>query len=444
MRKIYYARTDEFWRKGEKYAFLEERQHVGGVEWQELQPDAKHNWLTEGLRDDYEKFLPLGSKESRTGRGTETIFRIFSNGLKSNRDIWVYNFDAAMLEENMKRSIETYNDHVSRWGRKPNQDKNIDDFIIYDGSKISWSRDLKLDVQRGKYAEFIKDKIRRAVYRPFTKTFVFTDKLFNEEVYSIPLILPTPAQEEENRIVSVVNEAQIPFSSQVTNYIPCLHYGGRQTQCFPFYIYDEDGTNRRENITDWALEKFRERYGDASITKWDIFHYVYAVLHHPVYRERYGANLKRELPRVPFVGASADIFRAFVEAGARLADIHVNYERQPEYPLEKVENPSAPLSWRVERMRLSKDRTRLVYNDFLTLAGVPPDAFEYRLGNRSALEWVVDQYQVSTDKRSGITNDPNRADDPQYVVRLVGQVVTVSLETVGIVRGLPGLEIDSA
>jgi predicted helicase len=183
------------------------------------------------------------------------------------------------------------------------------------------------------------------------------------------------------------------------------------------------------------LEKFRAQYGDGAITKWDIFHYVYALLHHPLYRERYAANLKRELPRVPF----APDFHAFARAGARLADIHVNYEHATEYPLERLEQKGVALDWRVERMRLSKDKQSLVYNEFLTLAGIPPEVYEYRLGNRSALEWVVDQYQVTIDKRSGITNDPNRADDPEYIVRLVGQVIAVSLETVKIVRELPAL-----
>ena len=438
MAKIYYARVDEFWRKEDKYAYLDEKQHVGNVEWQELQPDAKHNWLTEGMQTDYEGFIPLGSKEARTGRIAETIFKSFSNGLKSNRDIWVYNFDALTLEENMTRSIEAYNSEVSKWNRASKEKANIDDFITYDDSKISWSRDLKLDLQRGKFAEFSRDKIRHAVYRPFTKTHVFLNRVFNEEVYSIPSISPIPAVEQENRLICVVNEAQIPFSAQLTNCIPCLHYGGRQTQCFPFYTYDEDGANRRENVTDWALEKFRGEYGDSSITKWDIFHYVYGVLHHPVYRERYAANLKRELPRVPF----APEFRAFAEAGARLAELHVRYEEQPEFPLERVEQPGAALDWRVEKMRLSKDRRSLRYNDFLTLGGIPEEAFEYRLGNRSALEWVIDQYQVTTDKRSGITNDPNRPEDPSYIVRLVGQVVTVSVETQKIVRALPGLGIE--
>ena len=138
-------------------------------------------------------------------------------------------------------------------------------------------------------------------------------------------------------------------------------------------------------------------------------------------------------------GASADanVFRSFVQAGERLAEIHVQYEKQAEYPLTKTEKAGEKLDWRVVKMRLSKDKTSLIYNQFLTLSGIPAKAYEYRLGNRSALEWVIDQYQVSTDKRSGITNDPNRADDPQYIMRLVGQVITVSLETVKIVRALP-------
>ena len=210
-----------------------------------------------------------------------------------------------------------------------------------------------------------------------------------------------------------------------------------KAQCFPFYTYDEDGGNRRENITDWALDHIRAHYCDSTIAKWDIFHYVYGLLHHPGYLKRYQANLKRELPRIPF----AHEFRAFASAGSRLAQIHVGYEEQPEYRLGQIETPDMPLDWRVDKMRLSKDRTQLRYNDFLTLDGIPAEAFNYRLGNRSALEWIIDQYRVKTDKRSRIVNDPNRADDPQYIVRLIGKVISVSLETVKIVQGLPELGV---
>jgi predicted helicase len=223
----------------------------------------------------------------------------------------------------------------------------------------------------------------------------------------------------------------------MVNFIPNLTLTSVDAnQCFPFYIYSEDGSNRKENITDWSLTEFRSHYSDKKITKWDIFYYIYAILHHPLYRAKYAANLRRSLPRIPY----APDFSAFAEAGKRLADLHVNYETQKEYKLEFIENAKSKLDWRVEKMRLSKDKTRIVYNDFLTLAGIPAEAFEYRLGNRSALDWIIDQYQVSTDKRSGIVNDPNNPDDPEYIVKLVGKIITVSLETVKIVKDLPSLE----
>ena len=197
-----------------------------------------------------------------------------------------------------------------------------------------------------------------------------------------------------------------------------------------------DGSTRTENITDWSIDQFRTHYSDPSITNWDIFHYIYGILHHPGYREKYAANLRRELPRVPF----APDFRAFSDAGKRLAELHVNYERQEEYQLTEIEASGKPLDWRVTKMKLSKDKTWLVYNDFMTLADIPPEVYEYRLGNRSALEWIVDQYRVTTDTRSGITNDPNNEEDRWYIRSLIKKIVTVSLETVKIVKGLPEFE----
>lgn len=241
----------------------------------------------------------------------------------------------------------------------------------------------------------------------------------------------------------------------MTDKIADLHIvgAGCSAQCFPFYTYDENGHHRRENITDWALAQFRAVYGSqvrrtaeaqspnlqSPISKWDIFHYIYALLHHPTYRDTYAANLRRELPRIPFV--QPQHFWPLVQAGARLAHIHVHYEEQPQYPLQQIENPDEPLNFRVEKMRLSKDKTSLKVNDFLTLSGIPPQVFAYKLGNRSALDWVIDQYQIKTDKRSGITNDPNNLDDETYILRLIKQVITVSLETVEIVNNLPPLEI---
>ena len=400
--------------------------------------DARYTWLTEGLQAEFETFIPLGSKEAKSARCSEAnvIFHRFSNGVKSNRDAWAYNFNRDALTDNMERMIETYNEQTIKWERQRDRRTNIEEFIVSDDRRISWSSGLKQELLRSRVAEFAQEKIRASLYRPFTRMNLYFDRMMNERVYLFPFIFPTPETETENRTIWLKVGATWPMFALIVNKFPnLLPQGG--SQCFPFYTYDEDGSNRRENITAWALDRFRAHYRDDTITKWDIFHYVYGLLHHPAYRERYQADLKRDLPRIPF----APDFRAFAEAGARLATIHVGYEEQPEYRLRQVETPGAPLDWRVEKMRLSKDKAQLRYNDFLTLDGIPAEAFGYRLGNRSALEWVIDQYRVKTDKRSGIVNDPNRGDDPEYVVRLIGKVISVSLETVGIVEGLPELGV---
>ena len=251
-----------------------------------------------------------------------------------------------------------------------------------------------------------------------------------------PSIFPLADTETENRVICVSGTgSNKPFQVLVADMIPCLDVL-EKTQCFPFYTYDEDGTNRQENITDWALAEFRSHYNDDTITKWDIFHYTYALLHHPVYREKYEMNLKRDLPHIPFT----EDFWGFANAGAQLADLHVNYESVPKYDgLEDIETPGMKVNWRVEKMSLSKDKTQLRYNDFLTLDGIPAEVYDYQLGNRSALEWVIDQYRVKVDRRSGIINDPNRETEPQYIVDLVGRVISVSLRTVEIVNDLPPL-----
>ncbi len=175
-----------------------------------------------------------------------------------------------------------------------------------------------------------------------------------------------------------------------------------------------------------------------SINKRDIFHYVYALLHHPSYRAKYAENLKRELPRLPLLG-DADSFSTLASLGAQLSQLHLNYESAPEYALRWVE--SKPFSWRVEKMKFTPDKSALIVNSSLTLADIPPAAFDYRLGNRSALEWIVDQYQIKTDKRSGLTSDPNRADDEEYIARLIGRIVTVSVETVRLVNELEAVKL---
>ena len=437
--RIFYYRADEFWNKNKKFDFLNESQHAGGIEWQPIQPNEHYTWLTEGLHTEFETFIPIGTKEAKAQKGAavDVIFKTYSAGVKTGRDAWTYNFKQNVLSKNIQGMIDTYNAEVDRWGRRENLQENVSDFVRYDDTKIKWDRELRQHLQRGRFAEYTEGKVRNSLYRPFTKSNLFFDRVLNNCVYLLPSIFPTPETENENQVIWLKVGGDWPMFALIACQIPdLLPQSG--SQCFPFYTYNEDGTNRQENITDWALTEFRKQYGDDTISKWDIFYYIYGILHHPMYREKYQANLKRDLPHIPFVPD----FWSFANAGAQLADIHVNYESQPKYDgLKYIETPDMPIDWRVEKMKLSKDKTQLVYNDFLTIDGIPAETFEYRLGTRSALEWIVDQYRVKVDKRSGIVNDPNRADQPRYIVGLIGRVISVSLQTVELVGELPELDV---
>ena len=436
--QIFYACVDEYWRKEDKYQYLNSKYHYRNVEWKSIIPDKRYTWLTEGLHAEFDTFIPMGSKQVKGFKGTavDVIFKTYGGGVQTNRDAWAYNFNRNVLTENISGTIETYNAEVARWSQRANRDANVNDFVVSDDKKLKWSSVLKQKLKGGQIAEFAEKKIRQSFYRPFTESYLFFDRVMNHSVFIFPSIFPTSETENENWVIWVkVGKEWEMFGLMVNRLADQLPQGG--SQCFPFYTYDEDGTNRQENITDWALAEFRTHYKDDTITKWDIFHYNYGLLHHPAYRETYEANLKRDLPHIPFVKD----FWGFTKAGAALADLHVNYESQPEYNLKFVQTPDVPLNWRVEKMKLSKDKTQIVYNNFLTLDGIPAKTFDYRLGTRSALEWVIDQYRVKTDRRSGIVNDPNRTDDPQYIVKLLGKVITVSLETVDIIDNLPALKV---
>ena len=437
--RIFYYRTDDLWDKKQKFSFLSECQHTGNIPWQPIQPDARQTWLTEGLHPEFDTFIPIGSKETKDIKNSngESIFNIYFYGVVTSRDNLVYSFDLERLQKQVSTFIEIYNSTVDRKTRHNPQDP-VENFIDTTDVRIKWSRQVKASLKKLELSAYEEAHFRNVLYRPFCQKHLYFDKFWNEECYQLHRIFPTPETESENRIIQVKVGQELPMFVLMTNKIAdALPQGG--SQCFPFYTYDEDGTNRRENITDWALTEFRSHYKDDTITKWDIFHYNYGLLHHPVYREKYEANLKRDLPHIPY----ANDFWGFAEAGARLADLHVNYESQSEYDkLKFVQNPDTPLDWRVEKMKFSKDKTQIVYNDFLTLDGIPEKVLDYRLGNRSALEWIINQYCVKIDKCSGIISDPNRADDPQYIVKLIGKVITVSLETVKIVEELPKLHHD--
>jgi predicted helicase len=482
--KIYYHAVPVDWRKEKKYEFLELKQSVGGVKWQKLVPDKKQNWLELGLLDEFDGFFPLGDRNSRPGGKTPAIFGDFGRGLETTRDDWVYGFDESKLLKRVGGMIDCYNDHIRRYQRLGNIKPKIDDFVDNDVTRIGWSSSLKKYLERGVEIQLRKTAVRKSLYRPFCARLVYFDAHLNHRVGMFPKAFPN--DNVHNQVIWAKAGGDWPVFALMSDRIcDLMPQGG--SQCFPLFTYSEDGKERRDNITSQAYTSFQSFYADGTITRADIFHYVYAMLHHPTYHTRYAENLKRSLPRIPFVGvserqspgrpvgedkkraepefgvpsffplaaveemngggkpghspqASAKVFHAFAAAGKKLADLHVNYESAKEFPLRREENKEFKLDWRVEAMRLSKDKETLFYNDFLTLRGIPAEAYHYRLGNRSALEWVIDQYRVSRDGQGGIASDPNRLDDEEYILRLIGQVVSVSVETVKIINNLPPLE----
>ncbi len=378
-----YFRVPELWRKREKLDFL----ISGEVPWQTITPDLKHSWIVPENADEYSTFLSLADS-----------FSLYTVGVKTNRDDVVYDWNREKLAVRMQKFIADYNAEVYR--------RKSDPTIVWP-HRIKWSETLKAAAARGFTLKLDLARIVPSLYRPFTKKYLYFERLVNERVYQWPKI--------SGRVIWAKVGTAWPFFVLMSDVIcDLLPQGG--SQCFPL-----------SNLKDSALRQFRQHYSDNAITKEDIFHYIYAILHHPVYRERYADNLKRELPRFPL----APDFTAFANAGNELAQSHIGYESLEPWPLEYIEQKDVPFSEHVTKMKLGKDRTSIQINESLTLAGIPPEVFDYKLGSKSAIEWVIDQYQVKGD------SDPNREDDPGYIVRLVGQVIRASIETVRIVKSLP-------
>jgi predicted helicase len=342
--KLCYHRVPDDWRREEKLNWLWRSRSLKGVEWQVLEPDTHGNWLATENGMEFSEYLSIGSKEAKSSGSTEadSIFRTYGRGVATNCDRHVYSFDYNALMEHASRMVENYNSELDRWKRK-GQPANLEEFLEVDERAHKWIRNTKRTLLRGHYAEFADCKIRHALYRPFTNVFYYFDRFFNEDTYLFPQFFPTPETERENRaiVISDIGYRADSFSTLVTASLTDLHLCATTDshQCFPFFFYDEDGTNRRENITDWALEQFRSKYAESSITKWDIFYYVYGVLHLPSYREKFADNLKRELPRIPFM---VD-FWGFAKAGKHLANLHLNYEQAEPWPLRWIHAEGKPL-----------------------------------------------------------------------------------------------------
>jgi predicted helicase len=343
------------------------------------------------------------------------------------------------------------------------RESRTEGFINTDTTKIAWTVNLKAELARNTPLAFDIGHIVPSIYRPFMKQWLYFDRKLNERVLQIPRFFPHHGA--MNRVIGVSAGESRSGSVLMSDVVPSLHAADMVgSQYFPLYVYEvaepaeeattvqlfkganTSGTTRRDGITDAGLAHFKSAYPGQGITKEDLFYYVYGILHSPDYRERYADNLGKELPRIPRVATAAD-FWAFSKAGRALGDLHVGYEQVPEYAAT-IDGPKAPTpaQYRVEKMKFGKgkDKTVVHYNDFFTVRDIPLAAYEYVVNGKPAIEWVMERQSVTTDKDSGIVKDANAyatetVGDPRYPLSLLLRVITVSLETMKIVRWLPTL-----
>lgn len=423
------------------------------LDWQTITPNAEGDWINQ--RDPhYDTYPPIGDKKDTTERA---IFRTFGRGLETGRDAWVYGSSAEEVRSNVRRMIDNYNAEVDRW-EAAGQPKPVEAFIDTDATKISWARSLRGALAKGERLEYDEGRMQDGLYRPFQKQKMYFARLLNHERGQMPKLFPSPTRGTLGFYLTSPSTHYPTFEVLATDSVPDLHTLDTG-QFFARYSYTQADANqliaepeRIDNITDWALGEYRREYG-AQVTKDDIFFYIYGLLHSPEYRERYAADLKKQLPRIPMVPGRKR-FETFVDAGRKLSELHIGYETVEPYPLTESIRLGAPDAqferFTAQRMKYAGkagawDKTRITYNAFIDIDGIPDDAQRYMLGSRSALDWIIERYQVKTDKPSGIVNDPNdwsrEHEQPRYIIDLIGRITRVSLDTMKIVDNLPDLGI---
>ncbi|MCK9391104.1 MAG: DEAD/DEAH box helicase family protein [Syntrophales bacterium] len=473
--QIYFHDIGDYLSREDKLGKICAFANVAGITeadgWQIIEPDQHGDWLKQ--RDErFAEYIMLGDK---TSTGDKKLFSSYSSGVQTNRDAWCYNAGKGNLSDNITRMIGFFNAEATRFTKafagldKKAREAELEGYINTDPAQISWTRALKQEIVKDRRFAFDESCLTPSYYRPFSMQWIYFNRRLNEYVNLMPRFFPKSAK--DNRVICVTGiGGNKDFSCLITNALPDVQTFSNG-QCFPLYLYDEPDTEtpgqadlfatptptkgereRRDAITDEGLAHFLTAYPGETIGKEDVFYYVYGLLHSPEYRERYADNLSKELPRIPCVKTVAD-FWAFSKAGRALAELHLNYETVPPYPV-KIDSGGKALTdadYRVVKMKYGKqgkdkDLTTLHYNDKITLTGIPPEAYDYIVNGKPALDWVVERQRVKTDKDSDIVNDANdwaveTMKNPRYPLDLFQRVITVSLETLKIVRSLPGLEI---
>lgn len=472
---IHYHDIGDYLTREQKLELVKKFKSIDGrsIDWQIIEPTDKHDWINQrdGL---FDSFIQVCT-EKRSDKSTHFWFCCNSMGISTSRDAWCYNYSLEELKQNIVSSIDFYNSEVDRFSYAVSNGEtieHIENFINRDSSKFSWDRaQREKDLPNQIKYSFDEYSLRVVSYRPFVCQNAYFNRNLNNCIYQMPKLFPS---NDTHNLIICFSSAKNP-TAIITNKVADYHFDG-DSRCFPLYWYEErktikqslfdDDTSsdryvRHDGITDWILKEVRSRFGNSkAITKEHIFYYVYGLLHSPQYRERFAADLKKSLPRIPIVDTVQD-FMAFYKAGKELADLHLNYEQVSPSDDVVVHVADAVYSesytkfehFAVEKMAFGKvrneagklvaDKSRIIYNGNITIENIPAKAYEYIVNGKSAIEWIMERYQITIDKASQIKNDPNdwsrEHDNPTYIFDLLLSVINLSVQTVDIVNNLPKL-----
>jgi predicted helicase len=474
--KIYYRDIGDYLNRNEKLAIVKNFGSILRVPLTELHPNEHGDWLNQ-RNDVFSSFIPL-APEKKFEVKTQSFFNAYAIGIATNRDAWVYNFSKQKVAKNMQRMIDFFNEQSQSFAvaKQKNLGLEVEDFIDINPIKISWTRALRRDCSNTIQHSFKSNDLFFGLYRPFTKEWLYYDKAFIESPGLWQQIFPT--KNHANLVIAISGIGQQKeFSALISNCLSDLQVVDK-AQYFPLYYYEEnkqqqanlfDTANeskyiRRDAISNFILERAVKQYGK-NVSKEDIFYYMYGFLHCPQYREAFASDLKKMLPRLPLVD-DVRHFWSFSKAGRKLAELHLNYECAGKHPaVIEIYNPlnitdslkqanveeMEYLNYRVGKMCFGRqgkdvDKSVIIYNHQITLENIPAEAYEYIVNGKSAIEWIMERYQTTTHKDSGITNNPNdwakENNQPRYILDLLLSVINLSVQTMEIVRGLPEVEFD--
>ncbi len=437
---IFYYEVEDYLKREAKLHLLAGFENLDLVPFKKITPNHKGDWINQ-RNDDFEKLIPL--KRDKKLKIFDTIFDLNSGGVKSGRDPWVYNFSPKILMRSVQKCIDTYNADLKRFNAYfreafKQRTKGVksgdlyrhlnDKEITTDQTKISWTRSLKKEfIKNTNLPESGMERIRLALYRPFNKQWLYFDKNLNEEQYQLPKIFPDKSV--RNVVINTGVGNGKDFSALISDFISDYSLIS-QNQAYPLYYYDDLG-NRHYAISGYALNLFRRHYGDNLIAEEEIFYYIYAIFHHKGYLEKYKNSLAKEAPRI----ALSEDFKELSVLGKELGELHLNYESGEMHDSVKyITLMNAEIEGYYDVDKMIKKGDSIIYNKNIAITKIPKKAFDYVVNGRSAIDWVIERYQKTTDKDSLIENNPNDYAGGQYVFELLCRVIKLSEKSVDLIE----------